>query len=193
MHRLVHALAKLMAIAGGLVLIALIAITCVSILGRALNTVAHISYLKEGMPAVSQFLIQTGVGPVQGDFELVEAGVAFAIFAFLPWCQLSRGHATVDVFTSFLPAPANRFIDVAAEVLLTAITLIITWRLIIGMQDKLAYGETTLLLQFPVWWAYAASASAALTASIVALYSTHTRFREWITGAEHAPLANGEQ
>ena len=193
MQRVVFELARLMALVGGLVLIVLVALTCVSVIGRALNSLAHLPAIKDGLPFVSQILIKSGVGPVQGDFELVEAGIAFAIFAFLPWCQLGRGHATVDVFTNFLPAPANRFIDVVAEVLLTLVTLLITWRLIIGMQDKMAYGETTLLLQFPVWWAYAASAVAAVVASTVAIYSTYLRFREWTTGKQLLSLIDGEQ
>ena len=50
------------------------------------------------------------------------------------------------------------------------VILLITWRLFAGMQDKLRYGETTFLLQFPVWWAYAACLAAACIACIVSLY-----------------------
>jgi len=32
--------------------------------------------------------------------------MAFCIFAFLPYCQLTAGHAAVDVFTDPLPARA---------------------------------------------------------------------------------------
>jgi hypothetical protein len=45
----------------------------------------------------------TTFGPVKGDFEVVEAGIAFSIFAFLPICQLHGGHATVDIFTNLMP------------------------------------------------------------------------------------------
>ena len=89
MARAIERLARMLALLGGLVLVALTIITCISIAGRA--------------------LISFGLGPVPGDFELVEAGVAFAIFAFLPWCQLNRGHATVDLFTSFLSERTNRW------------------------------------------------------------------------------------
>ena len=81
-------LARTLALLGGVVLVAMTLVTVVSIIGRA--------------------MISFGFGPVPGDYELIEAGAAFAVFAFLPWCQLMRGHATVDVFTSFLPAAANR-------------------------------------------------------------------------------------
>jgi hypothetical protein len=53
---------------------------------------------------------------------------------------------------------------------MAAIILLITWRLFVGMLDKIRYNETTYLIQFPIWWAYAASFSAAIAASIVSLY-----------------------
>jgi len=57
-----------MAILGGLVLSALILVICVSIVGRTI-----------------------GIGPINGDYELVEAGIAFSIFAFLPLTQITAG------------------------------------------------------------------------------------------------------
>ena len=41
MHRFMNGLARLMAVLGGLVLTALIFVICVSVLGRALNTLLH--------------------------------------------------------------------------------------------------------------------------------------------------------
>ena len=67
-----------LAFCGGVVLVAIALTTVISIVGRA--------------------LIPIGLSPIRGDFELVEMGVAVAVFGFLPWCQLNRGHITVDVF-----------------------------------------------------------------------------------------------
>lgn len=183
--------ARTLAIAGGLVLLALIALTCMSVIGRALNTLAHTPQFAELLPALSQFLIDNRVGPVPGDFELVESGIAFAIFAFLPWCQLGRGHATVDLFQFLFPAPANRAIDVVSELLITLITLLLAWRLAVGMMDKMSYGETTLLLQFPVWWSYAACLFAAAIGCLIAVYATVARTIEWWTGVPAAPSGSG--
>ncbi|MEZ5448706.1 MAG: TRAP transporter small permease subunit [Thiolinea sp.] len=110
MHKFIAWLAHAMAIIGGLALTALILLTCVSILGRSGNTLAHSDWLSSSFPGLTQWLIEHGVGPVNGDFELVEAGIAFAIFAFLPICQLRGGHATVDIFTTHLPKRANQFL-----------------------------------------------------------------------------------
>ncbi|MHA7776730.1 TRAP transporter small permease [Roseibium sp. M-1] len=188
---LVERLARFMAILGGLVLTALIALTCVSVLGRGLNTFGHSELLTSASESLANALIATGVGPVAGDFELVEAGISFTIFAFLPICQLRRGHATVDVFAGSFPRWLNRVLDVVWEVLLSALILLITWRLFVGMEDKMRYNETTFLLQFPVWWAFALSFAAALVASVVAIYCAVARVLEYITGQRFTPDAEG--
>ncbi len=174
-------LARGVAILGGMVLILLILLICISVIGRAGNTIAHTDSIKENYTALSDFLIASGVGPVNGDFELVEAGIAFAIFSFLPWCQLRRGHATVDLLATTFPRAFNQGVEVLSEVLLSSFTCLFTWRLYVGMSDKMRYGETTFLLQFPVWWAYAASFAVALVASAVSLYAIGARVREFKT------------
>jgi TRAP-type C4-dicarboxylate transport system permease small subunit len=164
-------LARGLAIAGGLVLIVLTILTVASIVGRS--------------------LIWAGLSPVPGDVELVEAGVAFAIFSFLPWCQLTRGHATVDIFTNFLPARANRIIDLITEILMTVFITVVAWRLWYGMHDKIRYRETTFILQFPVWWAYAACMVAAAIGVAVSFYLLYARIREAAAGTPAAGPGQG--
>lgn len=175
LHKFIQGLARFMALLGGLVLCALVGIVCISILGREGNSLAHGGYLG----AVGDLLLAWGVGPITGDFELVEAGVAFAIFAFLPLTQLTGSHATVDIFTSGLGAKANNWLAGFWSIVMAVVIILITWRLFVGMQDKIRYGETTYLIQFPIWWAYAASLVAATCASIVSIYCAAMR----LTGA----------
>jgi TRAP-type C4-dicarboxylate transport system permease small subunit len=158
----VEGLARALAILGGIVLVAITVLTVLSITGRSLMSI--------------------GLRPIPGDFELVEVGTGFAVFAFLPWCQLVRGHATVDVFTSFLPDSANRIIDLVSEFLMTGVVVLIAWRLWFGMLDRIRYGETTFILQFPVWWGYAVAMAAAAVAVLVSLYVLFIRIREVTTG-----------
>ncbi len=103
LHSAIHKLANFMALLGGIVLCLLVLMVCVSISGRELSDLAHSGLLR----GVGDWLINLGVGPILGDFELVEAGVAFAIFAFLPLTQLSGAHAKVDVFTQGLGPRVN--------------------------------------------------------------------------------------
>lgn len=191
MHKLFVWLAEALALVGGLVLTALIMLICASVLGRGANTFGHSAWLTEHFPHLSEQLISTGIGPVSGDFELVEAGIAFAIFAFLPICQLRAGHASVDIFTSFMPQRFNQFLVAFWECVLAVIIVLISWRLFMGLQDKLNYGETTYMLQFPVWWAYAASFTASLLAAIIAVYCASSRVPAFIH-AETEPSPTGD-
>lgn len=136
-ERLMTRLAQLMALVGGMALIALVLLTVVSVTGRS--------------------LVFAGLAPVPGDFELLEAGTAFAVFAFLPWCHLQRGHATVDVLARFFPPALNRCLAVGADTLMLALALLLCRQHWLGTLDKFHYGETSFILQFPLWWAYAAA------------------------------------
>jgi len=149
--------------------------TTASIIGRSINTIGHsdaISGLGWLATALQSF------GPINGDYELVEAGVAIAIFAFLPWCQLTRAHATVDVLTSFLGPRLNAILALLWDVLLTAIFVVVTWRISIATGEKLRYGETTFLLQMPVWWPYAICTALVGIAACVGLYVIWLRLKD---------------
>ncbi|MFC3726540.1 TRAP transporter small permease [Neoaquamicrobium sediminum] len=166
-------LARALAILGGLVLVVITLLIVVSITGRG--------------------LVRQGLGPIPGDFELVEAMTAFAVFSFLPWCQLQRAHATVDVFTSFFPDRINRVIDLLAELLMTLVMILLAWRLWYGMMDKIRYQETTFILQFPVWWGFAAAMCAIVVGVIVSVYMTIVRAKEAFAGeSQFAPTKGGD-
>ena len=182
-------LARALAIVGGLVLTALVLLTCVSIMGRGANTLGHSDFLVGLAPAFAATL--TNFGPVKGDFEVVESGIAFSIFAFLPICQLHGGHATVDVFTNLLPKPVNRVIVAFWEVALTVLLVVISWRLYEGLVSKFNNGETTFLLQFPIWWSYAASFAASGAAAVVGVYCALARVLGLVTGGHYLPRSEG--
>nr|WP_309502129.1 TRAP transporter small permease [uncultured Roseovarius sp.] len=182
MHRIVTLIASVMAVLGGVVLTLLIALTCLSILGRLANGLLHGAVDAGLFTTMAQHLLDAGIGPVLGAFEMVEAGVAFAIFAFLPICQISGGHATVDIFTARLPAGFNRALQIVIDVVFALVLALIAWRLFEGMLGKMRYNETTFMLQMPVWWSYLASFSAAVLAAAVAGYVALARLVETLTG-----------
>lgn len=116
------------AMAGGLLLIGLIAMSMVSIIGRKLLSM-----------------------PVRGDMELVEVGAAIAIAAFLPLCELRGTHIKVDALTSWLPARVRDTLDCIGHLLCCAAAWILAWRTWLQMLEIHAFGETTTLLAFPLW------------------------------------------
>ena len=112
----IYRLARWSAIVGGIVLVAITIMSVASILGRA--------------------MIGLGLGPVPGDFELVEMGTALAVLFFLPWTYLKSGHATVDLLYMHLPTWAQRVVVVVSDLLMLAVWLLRTWKLFEGMLEK---------------------------------------------------------
>ena len=188
MHRFVEGLARLFAALGGLVLSALIVMTCLSVVGRTINSALHGDPAQSLFPGLADALLATGIGPIDGDFELVEAGMAFAIFAFLPLCQLSGAHASVDVFTSLLTPRTQRRLGAAIEIVFAAVLVLIAFELFLGMESKRRSGQTSFLLQFPVWWGYAAALSGAVVAALVSVYVALARAAEAVTGRAVLPV-----
>lgn len=158
----VESLTKAVAILGGIVLSAVALMAAVSIFGRA--------------------FLHYGLKPVPGDFELVEAGTAFVVCAFLPWCHLQRGHASVAILTDQFSKRVNAVIDFLVDFILLAAAVTMTWRHILGMLDKQKYGETTFILQYPLWWAYAGCLVGLITWIIVGLWSVSADFNALTKG-----------
>tara|TARA_R100000750_G_scaffold62775_2_gene57933 strand:- start:287 stop:880 length:594 start_codon:yes stop_codon:yes gene_type:complete len=191
LHRIVLGLARIMALMGGVVLILLVLITCISILGRVVNTALHSALMMSVAPGLATWLIDAGVGAIRGSYELVEAGMAFCIFAFIPFCQVTMGHASVDIFTNALPTRVNRLLELLISVLFAVALVTIAIQLNAGMLRKLSSGQTSLLLEFPVWWAYAASLVGAALAAVTSVYIVLMRLYELLSGRMIAPNAVG--
>jgi TRAP-type C4-dicarboxylate transport system permease small subunit len=129
--RALHATATGVALIGGAVLFALTLLTVISVAGRAVLN-----------------------APIPGDFELVEVGMAVAIFSFLPYCQIVRGNVIVDLFTAKAGPQVKALLDGLGNLIYTAIALLLTWRVALGGLEVRSYGETTMVLRVPVWWGY---------------------------------------
>jgi TRAP-type C4-dicarboxylate transport system permease small subunit len=176
-----EALARALAWCGGIILVGIAVLTVVSITGRA--------------------LVPFGGSPIRGDFELVENGCAIAIFAFLPWCQLRRGHVTVDVLVSQFSARLQAVFGMIGDVLITLASGVILWRIWLGLGEKFPYGsdalrdtlgfgfkpffvETTYELELPIWIPYAAATFGAAVFFAVSLYTVWRSLNWVLDGAE---------
>lgn len=126
--RVLHSIAKWLAVFGGAVLCAMALLTTVSVTGRSLLN-----------------------NPISGDFELVAIGTGLAVFAFLPWCQIVRGNVLVDFFMSATPPHTRIFADVVGGIVYLAIAALLTWRMIFGGLDMYNYNELSMTINFPRW------------------------------------------
>lgn len=144
MRRSLETLCRVAAISGGLLVAALALMTVVSILGRWLASA----------PVLSDLSLLDWMGPITGNYELVEMGTAIAVFLFLPYCHLRGGHVTVDLVVMHAPTIIQRGLAVVAETLFLVVSGVMTWRLYHGLLDKRRYMETSMLLDIPLWWGY---------------------------------------
>jgi len=192
-HKIFYGVAWFMAIIGGAVLTAMVLMLCISIVGRTITSILHSDFLQGNMPGLAEWLINTGVGPIFGDYEFLTAGMAFTVFAFLGWCQITGGHATVDVFTSRLRDRNRRILQMVIEILLAAAFVLIAIQLYEGMSTQMRRRSTTFLLQYPVWWNYAIALVPAIITAAIGVYMALVRSIEALTnrplvatqGADH--------
>lgn len=140
---------RLLATAGGLVLVGFALMTVVSVTRRYLFG-----------------------EPIYGDFEMVEVGCAISVFAFLPYCQLHRGNVVVDFFTLRSPARLRAMLDAMGSLIYAAIAGLLTWRLTLGGYDMWRYGEETMVLGLSRWWGFIPIVAATLLLCLVCLYTT---------------------
>ena len=119
------------AMAGGLLLVGIMAMTVTSVIGRyAFNA------------------------PIPGDYEITELVCGVAVFAFFPYCHIRNGNIVVEFFTARLSPRRKTMLDTAHNFAFALVAGLITWRLFVGGMHKLADGETTLFLDIPIHWGY---------------------------------------
>ena len=182
--RALDLMARMLAYAGGLILVAIALVTLASVIGRAL------------LPLSPRF------GPIKGDFEIVEMGVAVAIFAFMPLAQLRRAHVTVDIFVSRLSPRLQAFLGLVGDALIALASGVILWRFWLGFAEKFPYGsealraalgmgsapffpETTYELEVPIWIPYAGALAGAVAFFVVSLYCVW-RALNWVLNGREA-------
>jgi TRAP-type C4-dicarboxylate transport system permease small subunit len=123
---------RVVAILGGCLSIATATLVTLSVLGRWL-----------------------GFGSINGDFELVQMGVALSVFCFLPLSQARRGNIMVDTFTTWLPARVQRAIDAFWDFVYAGFMALIAWCLMNGTRDAVASGLNSTMLGVPLWPVFA--------------------------------------
>lgn len=144
--RLIEALAKLCAIAAGLLLTVITLMTCVSLLGR--NTIG---------------------ATIVGDFELSAAAAGAAVALFLPWCQLRRGNIIVDFFTTRASDRTNERLDRLGALLYALVLALMTWRTFLGGLNAWRTQSGTMMIGLPEWIVYAAMVPALALCVVVGL------------------------
>lgn len=92
--------------------------------------------------------------PIPGDFEAVKIGVAVAVFAFLPHCQLSGANVRADLFAARLGPTAQTGLALLESLVVCVFSALLLWRMSLGLLDYRSDGEITHILEFPVYLAF---------------------------------------
>ncbi len=157
------------ALFGGLMITVVAFVAVISILGRWLS----------GLPLISDWF--PALSGIAGDVELTEMGVAIAVFAFLPYTQMRYGHVTVDLLVDAAPPRVKAALTVLGNGLFTAVAALLTWRLALGMLEKMGYQETTMILALPLWYGYAPSVVCLGLLALVCAYTTVEAFLDCLS------------
>lgn len=148
-----------------------IAAACAFIGGAILTLIA-------AMSVCSIVLRSLGFQPIQGDFELVQVFLAGCIALMLPWCQLRGGNLTVDFFTVRMRKKKQRRLDAIGALLFALVMLLVCWRTGAGAVAAKASGETTMILGFPLWIAYATMIPGLLLTGLAAVQTARVAWKE---------------
>jgi TRAP-type C4-dicarboxylate transport system permease small subunit len=127
--RLLFGAAKVLAVFGGGLCCLMAAMVTVSVTGRYLFS-----------------------APIPGDYDLLAIISGSAAFAFLPYCQMTRGNVVVDFFTTNMKPRGKAVLDACGTLLYLVIAVIFTWRLYYGGLELRANSEVLANFNFYRWW-----------------------------------------
>jgi TRAP-type C4-dicarboxylate transport system permease small subunit len=139
-------IARFCSILGGLVMTALMLMTCYSLISRNVFDAAFI-----------------------GDFELTGVGAGAAIALFMPYCQLKHENIIVDFFTANRSEAFNFRLDRLGDLLMAVIFFLLAWRCTAAAINALETLGASMLLGFPDWIVFT---SMAIPFGISALIAT---------------------
>ena len=119
---------KWLALLGGGVFLALVAMSIVSIVGRKLFS-----------------------APVPGNVEILQMAAAFASASFFAYCHLNGGDVKVDFFTARASVKTVHRLDALGSGLVGLFGSVVTWRALVGALSIREAGETSMILGWPLW------------------------------------------
>lgn len=144
--KVLELLAKLCAVAAGVLLTVITLMTCVSLIGR-----------------------NTSGWTIVGDFELSGSAAGAAIALFLPWCQLRRGNIIVDFFTAKASDATNAALDRLGALILGLCMGLLAWRTAIGGLAAWNSGAGSMMIGLPEWIVYSGMVPPLVLTAVIGL------------------------
>jgi TRAP-type C4-dicarboxylate transport system permease small subunit len=153
-RRIIEAPSEWLALAGGVLLVGIALMSAVSIVGRALLST-----------------------PIQGDYELVQMGVAVFVACSLPLAQIRYVNIIVDFFTTRAALGTQRALDAVGAFILALVMGVLTWRTAVGALDIWQSGQTSTILGVPTWYTYAGMLPGLALSTVAGLWCAVEKLR----------------
>lgn len=125
------AMARWMALAGGLMLVCILLLIVVSVVSRKLFAL-----------------------PVPGDVELTSVAAAVATAWFFPWCFAVSGNVKVDFFTNRWNSRCIAALEAMSALLIALLAITIAWRTGVAAVSIREAQEISAILGVPTWLSY---------------------------------------
>uniref|UniRef100_UPI003340681C TRAP transporter small permease n=1 Tax=Castellaniella defragrans TaxID=75697 RepID=UPI003340681C len=155
---------KLLAALGGLAFVGLVIMSLISIVGRKLFS-----------------------APVPGDMEVLMMVAAAASATFFAYCHLQGGDVKVDFFTAHAQPRTVLLLDAAGSLLVGLFGALIAWRSWVGAMSLREVGETSVILEWPVWLAQAGMVPGFALLGVAGLYMCGQTLRARSAGSRGNP------
>ncbi len=143
---ILQSLARLCAIAAGVLMTGITLLTCVSLIGR--NTTGW---------------------TIVGDFELSASAAGAAVALFMPWCQVRRGNIIVDFFTTGASSQTQSRMDRFGALLMAVVMALLAWRSSMGGLSAWKAQSGSMMLGFPEWIVYCGIVPPLALCAVIAL------------------------
>ena len=147
-------LARLCSVIGGFIMVALMLMTCYSVIGR--------NFFERAL---------------LGDFELTAIACGIAVAFFMPICQIERGNIIVDFFTAGRSRQFNHRLDRVGDALMAVIFALLAWRTAVASIKAQENMGTSMLLGFPDWIVLAGMAIPFAVTAVIACFQATERFQ----------------
>lgn len=125
------------ALAGGVLIIAIMLVTSVNVGAFALDRIAR--------------LFDAHVAALPGYEDFVRLAISSAALMFLPYCQHRRGHVAVDLLVSKLPAVLRQSLDRLWLVAIVILALFLAYWMFQGLIETYDDRALSPVLSWPEW------------------------------------------
>ncbi|HEY4251981.1 MAG TPA: TRAP transporter small permease subunit [Roseomonas sp.] len=148
MSGIVAWLSRALALAGGVTLLAVAALTVTSVVLRWLTS-----------------------QPIRGDVELAALGSGVAVLGCFAHGSFARANIIVDSVTTWLPRRCTDALDAFWSLAWAAALLVLAWRSAVGAREALRDHSLTMgMLGVPIFWAVGFGALCFAAAALAALH-----------------------